>query len=86
VRRWEKLAKVSRGSKPKAPILDSQSLACMCIVMNCHSRQNGRYFVCKNACDSARSSGGGDQRPLMNEKDKYVCDVCKYFFYCIQMS
>jgi len=52
----------------------------MCKVIHFHDRQNGTgCFVCKNVCDSARRSGGGNQRPLMNKNHQCVCDVCKCY-------
>jgi hypothetical protein len=52
---WGKVSKRNRGTKPKALKLESQTLACLCVVLTCNNRQNGAgCFTCKIVCENAK--------------------------------
>ena len=75
---WEKTSKRNRGTKPKAPKLESQTLACLCVVLTCNNRQNGAgCYTCKIACENAKKAANNHGRPFFDVNHQCTCDVCQ---------
>jgi hypothetical protein len=78
---WNKQTASRRGNKPKPAKSDSNTLACMCVRINCHHRPTGVGCLdCKTACDNAKRINYGrnpTKRPLTDENFRCTCDICQ---------
>ena len=73
---WNKHSSSRRVPRPKAGIIYTQELACMCTRMHCLNRIDGAgCFRCKDACSNAIQAGR-DDRPFFYTNFECTCIIC----------